>query len=103
MDGDATAKTFDDGANSAIKTMNDTDGIHEASHQATPAGDKTTGTGVPAFNKNGAIGSMFKADGPIGGIGQKVGGPLAKDGMVGEKFNADGAVGGKIQETLGKK
>jgi len=34
MDGDSTAKTLDNGANSAIKTMNDTDGIHEASHQA---------------------------------------------------------------------
>ncbi|CZR50897.1 uncharacterized protein PAC_00771 [Phialocephala subalpina] len=83
MDGDQTAKTFDEGANSAIKSMNDTDGIHEVSHRAEPAGEKTTGTGTSAFNKDGAIGSAFKADGAIGGTADKIGGPLAQDGAIG--------------------
>ena len=48
-----------------------------------PVGEKTTGTGTPAFNKDGAIGSMFKKDGAIGSVGEKVGGPLASDGVVG--------------------
>lgn len=34
MDGDSTAKTLDSGANSAIKTMDNADGIHESSYQA---------------------------------------------------------------------
>lgn len=34
MDGDATAKTFDAGANSAIRSVEGSDSIHEASHQA---------------------------------------------------------------------
>ena len=48
-----------------------------------PVGQKTQGTGTPAFHKDGAIGSMFKADGAIGGTADKVGGPFAKDGFVG--------------------
>ncbi|KAH8814141.1 hypothetical protein F5882DRAFT_281792 [Hyaloscypha sp. PMI_1271] len=103
MDGDSTAKTFDLGANSAIRNTEGSDSIHEASHQAAPAGEKTKGTGTPAFSKDGAVGSMFKADGAIGGTAEKVGGPFAKDGFVGLKFNADGAIGGRVQETLGKK
>ncbi|KAE8447491.1 hypothetical protein EG329_010764 [Mollisiaceae sp. DMI_Dod_QoI] len=83
MDGDSTAKTLDRGANSAINTMNDTDGIHEASHQTSPAGQKTTGTGTSAFHKDGAIGSMFTASGAIGGTADQLGGPFAKDGAVG--------------------
>ena len=46
-------------------------------------GQKTRGTGTPAFNKDGAIGSMFKKDGAIGQVGEKVGGPLASDGTIG--------------------
>jgi hypothetical protein len=34
MDGDATGKTFDKGANSAIRNAEGSDGIHESSHQA---------------------------------------------------------------------
>jgi hypothetical protein len=49
----------------------------------TAAGEKTTGTGTSAFNKDGAIGSMFKADGAIGVTADKIGGPLAKDGAIG--------------------
>ncbi len=46
-------------------------------------GQKAQGNGTPAFHKDGAIGSMFKADGAIGGTADKVGGPFAKDGFVG--------------------
>ena len=102
MDGDSTAKTLDFGANSALRNTEGSDSIHEASHQAVcsnpisfirahrlthetqePAGQKTQGTGTPAFSKDGAIGSMFKADGAIGGTAEKVGGPFARDGAVG--------------------
>lgn len=48
-----------------------------------PVGQKTQGNGTPAFHKDGAIGSMFKADGAIGGTADKVGGPFARDGFVG--------------------
>ncbi|KAI9745135.1 MAG: hypothetical protein M1818_001413 [Claussenomyces sp. TS43310] len=103
MDGDQSAKTMDAGAQSGMNALDMTDGIHEAATNKSAAGEKTTGTGVPAFNKDGAIGSMFKADGTIGSTADKVGGPFAKDGFIGEKFNADGGVGGTIQERLGKK
>lgn len=107
MDGHSTAKTLDLGANSAIHNTEGSDSIHEASHQAVllpysispssptnlsnpiwqntkaPAGEKAQGTGTPAFSKDGAVGSMFKADGAIGGTAEKVGGPFAKDGFVG--------------------
>ncbi|KAF8866537.1 hypothetical protein BDZ45DRAFT_639785 [Acephala macrosclerotiorum] len=102
MDGDQTAKTFDEGANSAIKSMNDTDGIHEASHRAEPAGEKTTGTGTSVFSKDGAIGSAFKADGAIGGTADKIGGPLAKDGVVGwvPSFSSSSSPFANLQENV---
>jgi len=103
MDGDTSAKTLESGANSAILNTEGSDSIHEASHQSAPAGEKTTGTGTPAFHKDGTIGSMFKADGAIGGAAEKVGGPFAKDGAIGKNFNEDGAIGGKVQESLGQK
>jgi hypothetical protein len=34
-------------------------------------------------SKDGVIGSMFKADGAIGGTADKIGGPLSKDGAIG--------------------
>jgi hypothetical protein len=99
MDGDSTAKTLDSGA---IRNTEGSDSIHETSHQAvlpasllipftyhelirtkTSAGEKTQGTGTPPFSKDGAVGSMFKADGAIGGRAEKIGGPFAKDGLVG--------------------
>ncbi|EHL03404.1 hypothetical protein GLAREA_00304 [Glarea lozoyensis ATCC 20868] len=104
MDGDSTAKALDAGANSVVDiTEMGSDAIHEKGHMRAPAGEKTTGTGTPALNKDGAIGSMFKKEGAIGSVGEKVGGPLASDGMIGKNFNPDGKVGGTIQQTLGKK
>ncbi|MCJ1255095.1 hypothetical protein MMC24_002911 [Lignoscripta atroalba] len=104
MDGDTSAKTFEQGANSATKGAQDfTEGIHESVNQTPAAGEKTTGTGTSVFSKDGAIGSMFNADGAIGGTAQKVGGPLDKQGAVGQHFNADGKIGGMIQQNLAEK
>ncbi len=49
------------------------------------------------------MGKQFKADGAIGSIGEKVGGPFASDGAIGKNFNPDGAIGGTVHEKLGKK
>ncbi|KAI9673995.1 MAG: hypothetical protein M1817_002201 [Caeruleum heppii] len=103
MDGDNSAKTMDQGAKSAMPNVDMTSGVHEQSKPDTaPAGEKTTGTGTPAFNKDGAIGSMFKADGALGGTAQAIGGPFDKKGAIGQHFNADGKIGGSVQETLGQ-
>ena len=79
MDGDNTAKTFEQGANSALKENELTSGIHESVKQTVgalkmfscinsglmpsdmqpAAGEKTTGTGTSMFSKDGAVGSMF--------------------------------------------
>ncbi|KAF6231775.1 hypothetical protein HO173_010077 [Letharia columbiana] len=103
MDGDHTAKSFEQGANSALKENEMSTGIHESVKQIPSAGDKTTGTGTSMFSKDGALGSMFNADGAIGGTAQKVGGPLDKEGSIGQHFNADGKIGGMVQENLANK
>lgn len=79
MDGDHTAKSFEQGANSALKENEMSTGIHESVKQIVSgsessfastdrlmfdgmqpaAGDKTTGTGTSMFSKDGALGSMF--------------------------------------------
>ncbi|KAL8801802.1 MAG: hypothetical protein Q9182_004209 [Xanthomendoza sp. 2 TL-2023] len=100
MDGDHSAKTFEQGANSAQKETELTSGIHESVNQIPSAGDKTQGTGTSMFSKDGAVGKMFNADGAIGGTAQKVGGPFDKQGAVGQHFNADGKIGGMVQENL---
>jgi len=101
MDGDSTAKAMDQGANSATNA-DFGDAIHEAGHQATAAGQKTTGTGTSVFDKTGAVGQHFNADGMIGGMAQKVGGPLDKNGMVGKQFTDKGAFGGTAQSLADK-
>ena len=59
MDGDNTAKTFEQGANSALKENEMTSGMHESVKQTPAAGEKTQGTGTSVFSKDGAVGSMF--------------------------------------------
>ncbi|MCJ1229377.1 hypothetical protein MMC12_006043 [Toensbergia leucococca] len=100
MDGDSSAKTMEQGANSAMKDQDLTSGIHESASQIPAAGDKTTGTGTSVFSKDGSIGSMFNADGPIGGTAHKVGGPFDKEGSIGQHFNADGKIGGAVQQNI---
>jgi len=102
MDGDRTAKTLDQGINSATNATDMVDGIHESAHQSAPAGEKTTGTGTSMFDKTGAIGKHFNADGAIGGTAQSIGGPMDKQGMIGKHFNADGAIGGTAQALADK-
>jgi hypothetical protein len=46
---------------------------------------------------------LAAAEGAIGGTAQKVGGPFDKKGAVGKHFNADGALGGTVQGNLGDK
>ncbi|KAI4102125.1 MAG: hypothetical protein L6R37_004548 [Teloschistes peruensis] len=103
MDGDHTAKTFEQGANSATKDQELTSGIHESVNQIPSAGDKTQGTGTSIFSKDGAIGKQFNVDGAMGGTAQKVGGPFDKQGSIGQHFNADGKIGGMVQENLANK
>ncbi|KAL9631321.1 MAG: hypothetical protein Q9164_005961 [Protoblastenia rupestris] len=103
MDGDNTAKTFEQGANSAIKETDMSSGVHESVNQIPAAGEKTQGAGTSAFSKDGAIGKMFNADGAIGGTANKVGGPFDQSGMIGKQFNADGKIGGMVQENLANK
>ncbi|KAL8906828.1 MAG: hypothetical protein Q9171_006108 [Xanthocarpia ochracea] len=103
MDGDTTAKTFEQGANSAQKDQELTSGIHESVNQIPAAGDKTQGTGTSMFSKDGAVGKMFNPDGALGGTAQKIGGPLDKEGVVGSQFKADGKIGGMVQENLANK
>ncbi|MCJ1303477.1 hypothetical protein MMC08_006287 [Hypocenomyce scalaris] len=91
-DGDKAGNTMEEGFNAAK-----TSSIHEST---SPPGEKTAPS---AFHKDGTIGSMFKADGAIGGTAQKVGGPLDKEGAIGQHFNPDGKIGGMVQENLASK
>ena len=53
------------------------------------------------FDKDGAVGKEFQADGKIGQIGEKIGGPFSKDGAIGKQFTDQGSVGGSVQKNLG--
>ena len=55
------------------------------------------------FDKDGAVGKQFQADGNIGQVGEAVGGPFSKDGAIGKQFTDKGAVGGTVQENMGDK
>ncbi|KAI5252360.1 hypothetical protein E4T42_03445 [Aureobasidium subglaciale] len=113
MDGDSSAKTMDKGASAALRVDDfGSTGIHEdAVPRGEPAGEKTTGTGTPAFSAEGSIGKQFTyttvadqmlAGGSIGQIGEKVGGPFSSQGAIGKQFTTGGAIGGTVQEQLGK-
>ena len=41
------------------------------------------------------------ADGALGGTAQKIGGLFDKDGAIGSNFKADGPIGGTVQKNLG--
>ncbi|GAM90739.1 hypothetical protein ANO11243_087840 [Dothideomycetidae sp. 11243] len=106
LDGDTSGKTLDAGANAGMPHTDLADGVHEQASslgKPTAAGEKTVGAGKSAFDADGgAIGKQFNADGAIGGMAQKVGGPFDKQGAIGKHFNADGQIGGSVQEHLGK-
>lgn len=63
-------------------------------------GTKTNTNAIPQENPSalssvGVVGKQFNPEGPIGSMGQAVGGPFAKDGMIGKQFDAgqDGLAG----------
>ncbi|KAF2201715.1 hypothetical protein GQ43DRAFT_343927, partial [Delitschia confertaspora ATCC 74209] len=59
-------------------------------------------TSANPLSSEGAIGSKFNPGGPIGSIGQKVGGPLDKEGAIGSQFDAaKGGLAGKVESMLG--
>jgi len=63
QDGDAAAKTFDKGVAATAPHTDLSDGVFEAAKPhsgSNPIGEKTTGAGISAFDKDGAIGSQFK-------------------------------------------
>lgn len=84
MDGDSSAKTFEQGANSALKETEMSSGIHESVNQIVclptltihngllpslpsdrkqpSVGDKTNGTGPSVFSKDGPVGSLFQGE-----------------------------------------
>jgi hypothetical protein len=41
------------------------------------------------------------AEGAIGGMAQKVGGPMDKEGMIGKQFTEQGSIGGTVQNMMG--
>jgi hypothetical protein len=51
--------------------------------------------------KDEAAADQKTADGSIGQIGEKVGGPFSSDGAIGKQFTTDGAIGGTVHQ-LGK-
>ncbi|KAL6876957.1 hypothetical protein J3F83DRAFT_712484 [Trichoderma novae-zelandiae] len=53
------------------------------------------------FDKEGAVGHQFTEEGMLGGMAQKMGGPLDKEGMVGKQFTTEGALGGTAQNMMG--
>lgn len=113
---------MDKGASAALRNDDlGSNAVHEdAVPRGEPAGEKTTGTGTSAFSADGAIGKQFTgtsihmstcneamanqttADGSIGQIGEKVGGPFSSEGAIGKQFTTGGAIGGTVQENLGK-
>ncbi|KAF2222583.1 hypothetical protein BDZ85DRAFT_250467 [Elsinoe ampelina] len=104
MDGDSSRRALDKGATAAKPhvDMADDSMFDPAKAKGEPIGEKTTGAGTPAFNKDGAIGKQFTTSGVLGGAAQKIGGPLDKDGMIGKHFTTGGSIGGSVQEHLGK-
>jgi hypothetical protein len=64
------------------------------------ASDKSS-KGPSILDAKGPIGGAFTKDGAIGGVGEKVGGPLSSDGMIGKNFTKDGAIGGTVQSVFG--
>jgi len=98
MDKTQSEKAMENGADSAMKGGVDlADGVHESANQTS-----MTDTSTSVFDKSGAIGKHFNADGTVGGTAQKIGGPFDKEGMVGKQFNADGAIGGTAQRLADK-
>jgi len=64
--------------------------------------DPQRDTSKPFFDKDGAIGRHFRADGAIGKVAEKLGGAFAHNGRIGRMFNPDGAIGERVNRTAGQ-
>ncbi|KPM38511.1 hypothetical protein AK830_g8047 [Neonectria ditissima] len=72
--------------------------------QATSKATSGIGEDRPkVFDEQGAIGKQFTEQGALGGVAQKIGGPLDKEGMIGKQFTAGGSIGGSVQDAMGGK
>ncbi|CAJ2503201.1 Uu.00g105950.m01.CDS01 [Anthostomella pinea] len=100
------AKALDEGATAGMPHTDLATGVPEknanprVASPKLPGGDKTSGT-ASAFDSSGAIGKQFATSGMLGGVGQKIGGPLGEGGMISKQFTDKGSIGGSIQNTLG--
>jgi hypothetical protein len=121
MDGDTTAKTMDQNANSTMKNAEISTGIHELNYQAVNSpSEPARGSFIDLMRicriqlerkqasahrfstKVGLLGSSSRPM-ELLAAGEKVGGPFASDGAIGKNFNPDAAIGGTIHENPGKK
>ncbi|KAK3378720.1 hypothetical protein B0T24DRAFT_545143 [Lasiosphaeria ovina] len=68
----------------------------------TTAANASLGVDKPkVFDSEGAIGKQFTEEGVIGGLGQKIGGPMDKEGAIGKQFTDQGSIGGTVQNMMG--
>ncbi|KAI1825961.1 hypothetical protein F4861DRAFT_499687 [Xylaria intraflava] len=74
-----------------------------ASATKTPANAGLGETKPKAFDAQGSIGKQFTEQGAVGGMAQKIGGPLDKEGMIGKQFTTEGEIGGSVQSKMGGK
>jgi hypothetical protein len=85
-----------------------TDSLHDTARSGGAVGEKTTAAGLEPsaggpsmFDSKGAIGKQFTTQGVVGGMAQKLGGPLDKEGVLGRQFKKDGSIGGTVENVLG--
>ncbi|KAK5192587.1 hypothetical protein LTR92_007762 [Exophiala xenobiotica] len=85
---------FEKGATTGTKTYNEETSMpeHASSADITKPNDKS------ALDARGSVGKQFTTDGVLGGLAQKIGGPLDKDGTVGKQFTESGILGGTAQK-----
>ncbi|KAK3938234.1 hypothetical protein QBC46DRAFT_390698 [Diplogelasinospora grovesii] len=74
-----------------------------ASATTTPANAHLGQDKPKAFDSSGAIGKQFTENGALGGMAQKIGGPMDKEGMIGKQFTDQGSIGGTVQNMMGGK
>ncbi|KAK4109731.1 hypothetical protein N656DRAFT_800644 [Canariomyces notabilis] len=73
----------------------------KASDVTTPANANLGHDKPGVFDAQGAVGKQFTPEGAIGGMAQKVGGPMDKEGMIGKQFTEQGSIGGTVQNMMG--
>ncbi|KAI0187330.1 hypothetical protein EV127DRAFT_149682 [Xylaria flabelliformis] len=83
-------------SNTGSKTQTGT-----ASAITTPANAGIGEDKPKAFDAQGTIGKQFTEQGALGGMAQKIGGPLNKEGMIGKQFTTEGGIGGSVQNSMG--